>query len=241
MRVGGRKKLLERPEEPGAALMEEEHQVGQPLGKAHIVGNHDAGESELILGPLDEAAKAAGNDGIDHGGWLVIEHHLRLSRQRAGNGHGAFAAGGEAGRQYVHHVISAHQFDQPPHEHLDLLLGEATALTQRESDVLAHAERIEERAVLENHGHSLANGLHAFFGESCDLLTLDANGARIRLEEAHQHAQRHRFAYAAAAQNAEGLAAIHCEAHVLKNGPAIKGDGHMVEGDDGPGIFSSRC
>jgi hypothetical protein len=53
-----------------------------------------------------------------------------------------------------------------------------------------------------------ANGLHALFAETGNLLPLDANGTRIRLEEPHQHAQRHRLADAVAAQNAKGLAAI---------------------------------
>ena len=51
--------------------------------------------------------------------------------------------------------------------------------------------------------------------EGGDLLTIDADGTRIRGEKAHQHAQGHRFAHATAAQNTEGLAAIHIKAHVL--------------------------
>ena len=65
-----------------------------------------------------------------------------------------------------------------------------------------------------------------------DLLAFDMNRARIGLEKAHQHAQRHRLAHPAAAQNAEGLAAIHREAHVLQDRAAIKRDAHVAEGDD---------
>ena len=100
---------------------------------------------------------------------------------------------------------------------LNLVLVQAAALPQRKRDVLAHAQRVEERPVLENHGHPFANGPHALFAEAVRLFALDTDGPGIRLQKTHQHTQGHRLAHAAAAQNAEGLAAIYKKAHVLQN------------------------
>jgi hypothetical protein len=107
---------------------------------------------------LDQVAEAAGDDGIDHGGWLVVEHNLRLPGEGAGDGHGALSACREAGRQRFHHIFGAHDIDQLGNLLLDLLFAEAAALAQRKGHVLAHAEGIEERAVLEDHGDALADG-----------------------------------------------------------------------------------
>ncbi len=69
--------------------MQEENQVSEPLGKAHIVGNHNAGLAQMLLENLDQVAEAASDNGIDHGGGLVVKHNLRLSGECAGDGHGA--------------------------------------------------------------------------------------------------------------------------------------------------------
>ena len=120
--------------------MQEEDHVGQALGKAHIVGDHDAGLAQMALEDLDQVAEAAGNDGIDHGGWLVVQHNLRLPGEGSSNGHGALAACREAGRQRFHHIFGAHYIDQLGNLLLYLLLAEAAVLTQRKGHVLAHAE-----------------------------------------------------------------------------------------------------
>ena len=92
MRVGRLKKSTKGTEELRPTLMQKEHSVGEFLGNAGIVRDHDTGEPELVLEALNERAKATGRDGIDHGGGLVIQDDLRLSSQRASHGHGAFAS-----------------------------------------------------------------------------------------------------------------------------------------------------
>ena len=92
--------------------------------------------------------------------------------------------------------------------------------------------RIEQCAVLKDHGDALANSAHALFAELGDLLALHLNRAGIRLEEAHQHAQRNRLADAAAAEDAQRLAAVDGKADVLEHGAAVEGDRDIVEDDD---------
>jgi hypothetical protein len=42
MRIGCSHEFPQRPKKMSAALVKEKHQVGQPLGKAHIVRDNDA-------------------------------------------------------------------------------------------------------------------------------------------------------------------------------------------------------
>jgi len=237
MRIGRGQEGGQRPKKTGPALIEEQHLIGEALGKAHVVGNHDAGESKLALEPLDQVAQAAGNDGIDHGGGLVVEHDFGLGSQGASHGHSPFAPCGKAGWKSVDYIFSAHQADEPVDQLLDLIFCQSAALAEREGDVLAHTQGIKKRAILEDHGNPAANELHAVFFETGDLLSLDADRARIGLEKAHEHAQSHGFAYTAAAQDAEGLAALDGEADVFQNRSAIERDAHMTEDNDRLGQF----
>src|ERR1700677_1999600 len=97
MGFAGLQKTLQGAIVTGAALIEEKHLVGEFLSKAHIVRDHDAGESKLALETLDQIAEPARNDGVDHGGRLVVEDHLRLRGQRPGHGYGTLAPGGKTG------------------------------------------------------------------------------------------------------------------------------------------------
>ncbi len=61
---------------------------------------------------------------------------------------------------------------------------------------------------MKNHRDALTNLLHAVFTEIGNLPALDLDQARIRLEEAHENAQRNGLAHTAAAENAERLPAV---------------------------------
>ena len=178
-------------------------------------------------------SEAAGNDGVDHGGGLVVEHDFRLRGESAGDGDGTLASGGEAGRKCVCHIFGPHQADEPLDDLLNLIFGQAAAFAKREGHIFADAEGIEQGAVLEDHGDALANGAHSLFGEGVDLFALDADGADMRLEKTHENAQGHRFADAASAQNAESLAAVDEEADVVKDLAVSEPHGDVAEGDDG--------
>ena len=85
----------------------------------------------------------------------------------------------------------------------------------------------------------LRNYLHFFFGVLIDLLAIDADGADLGFEKAHENAKRDGLADAAAAQDAEGFAAIHGEADVVEDFALAKPHGDVLEGDEGPGCLGS--
>ena len=103
-----------------------------------------------------------------------------------------------------------------------LMLFHAAPLTQGKGHVLPDTERVEESAVLKDHGDAFAHSLHSLFTESVDLFAVDANGTHLRFEKAHQDAQRYRFSHAASAQDAESLSTVDGEAYVVQNLPVPK-------------------
>ena len=140
----------------------------------------------------------------------------------------------------VRHVFSADHADEPVDDLNDLVFDQAAALAQGEGHVFADAHGIEERAVLEDHGDALADGAHVFFGVSVDLFAINADGADLGLEEAHEDAQGNRFSYAASAEDAESFTSIYVEAHVVENFAVVEPDGDVCEGDQGPGFSIGR-
>jgi pyruvate/2-oxoglutarate dehydrogenase complex dihydrolipoamide acyltransferase (E2) component len=70
---------------------------------------------------------------------------------------------------------------------------------------------------LEDHGDVLANFLKTALVEAGDVLTIDADAARIGLEEAEEKTQGDRFADAAAAQDTERLSAANVKADPVEN------------------------
>jgi hypothetical protein len=210
MRIGRGQKPLERPEEPRPALIEEEHPVGEPLGKAHIVRHHDAGKPKLALEALDEVSQAAGDDWIHHGGWLVVEHHLGLRGQCAGNGHRTLAPGGEAGGN----ASATSSAPTRPIKLSTISCIWSSARPPRSRNGKATFSRTLSESKRAPFWKTMVTRLRMACMPSLSSRpviswpsTLDGPG--IRLEKAHQQAQSHRFAHAAAAQNAERLAAVH--------------------------------
>ena len=53
-------KVLKGAEERRASLVKKQDGVCQPLGEAHVMSDHNAGKSELLLKPLNKIRRAAG-------------------------------------------------------------------------------------------------------------------------------------------------------------------------------------
>src|SRR5512146_3030157 len=104
----------------------------------------------------------------------------------------------------------------------DLLLFKAAALAQRKGNVLTHGERVEERPILEDHGDLLANALHLDFRIVRDVLIGDPDAPAVWFQKAHDVVERYRFADAASAEDADGLAAHNIEGHAIENDIAAK-------------------
>src|SRR4029077_4415343 len=197
--------------------MQKDNAVRQLFGQAHVMCPHNAGELQLELEFLDQVAQELRHQRIDHGCRLVIQGARRWGGKRAGNRNAALHSGGEIRGQKVTHGFYAHHVQQPIDDLINLLFIQIMAFAQREGHVLAHAERVKERAVLEHHGHFFANMLELQLGVVRDVLKGNNHTPRVRLEEAHDVMERNRFTYTAAAQNTKSLAGIDLKAYVFQD------------------------
>jgi hypothetical protein len=94
-----------------AALVHEDHPVGNLAGEAHLVG--DAHHGHAFLGQLDHHVEHL----VDHlrvegRGGLVEEHADRVHRQRAGDGHALLLAAGELAGELVGVGLEADPVEQ---------------------------------------------------------------------------------------------------------------------------------
>src|SRR5215469_10174205 len=201
-------------------LVQEQDQVREPLRKPNIVRHHDARIPQLPLQPLDDPAQPPRDDRIHHCRRLVVQHHLRLRRQRPRNCHSSPPPGRQARGQLFFYVLGAHQPEQPVHHLVNLALIQPPTLPKRKRHILPHRERVEECPVLKHHRDPLA-----------DLLPLNPHRSRVRLQKPHQDPQRNRFPHAAAPQDAQRLSSPDVVAHILKDRPPSERNRHVLKLD----------
>ena len=79
--------------------------------------------------------------------------------------------------------------------------GQPAALPERESDVLEHGQRVEERAALEHDPVALADLVEGPAAEGRHVLAVDDHAAGVGPDQAEQVPEQHRLAAAAAADD----------------------------------------
>ena len=105
------------------------------------------------------------------------------------------------------------------------LLGEPVA------DVLGDGQRIEQRALLEQHADVGAHGHELRLAQVIDPFPADADDPGIRLQEAEHQLEQDRLARAARAQHDQHRAARHREADVAQDLDVVERQRHMLELD----------
>ena len=80
-------------------------------------------------------------------------------------------------------IFEIDEAEHAAHFRLDLLLGHAL-LVQAVRDVVVDRERVEERALLEDHADLLAHGHHLRLRVVRDVLAVNDDAARVGLQEA---------------------------------------------------------
>jgi hypothetical protein len=100
------------------------------------------------------------------------------------------------------------------------------------ADVLPDRQRVEQRALLEDHAQIGANRHHLGLGHLVDALALDPDGAAIGLEQAEDQFQDGRLAGPARAQEDLGMALPDGEAQALEDDLLVEGEVDLFEHDD---------
>src|SRR4051812_26375132 len=95
LRVLGAVGLLPVAEEAEMAAGEKGEAVAHPAGEGDVVRHHHRGDAQLPLDRVDELADGGRGDGVEPGGGLVEEHHLRIEGQGAGERYALLHAAGE--------------------------------------------------------------------------------------------------------------------------------------------------
>ena len=119
----------------------------------------------------------------------------------AGDSNGPLHPGREIGREQVAHGFHAYHLEQAVDDLENLFFVEIAAFAERKGNVLADRKRVEECAVLEDHGDFFADALH-LFRVIGDVLVSDNDTTGIGLQKSHDVVQRNRFADAAAPEDA---------------------------------------
>ena len=97
--------------------------------------------------------------GIERGGRLVEQHHLRLHAERARDGRALLLAAGQEGRIVVALVVEADLVEQPLGALDRLRLRHAEHMHRRLDDVLQHRHVLPEIEALEHHAEPGADAL----------------------------------------------------------------------------------
>src|SRR5918999_1967843 len=74
-------------DEAELAVGQQRDAVADAARQRDVVGDHGGGDAELLLDRVDERADGGRGDGVEARGRLVEQHHLRIERERAGEGH----------------------------------------------------------------------------------------------------------------------------------------------------------
>ncbi len=104
---------------------------------------------------------------------------------------------------------------------------------ERERDVLAHRQGIEERRVLKQEAHTLTHTGQGAAVERGDVLVLDEHPARVWTHQADDVPQRDALAGPASPQQTKGGRARDLEGHVVEHATAAERLGDTFEAHSG--------
>src|SRR5690606_32075230 len=98
--------------------------------------------------------------------------------------------------------------------------------------VLAHRQRVEQRALLEDHPEIHAHAHHLFLGHVLDTLAVDPDHARVGLQQPQNELQDRRLPRTTGAQEDLRMPFDQREADLVENHLVVEGQAHLVEDDD---------
>jgi hypothetical protein len=179
--------------------------VGHLAGKAHLMGDEDAGHAfggEV----LDRHQNLLLRLGIERGGDLVEQHHLGVHRQRAGNRDALLLASRQFARIGRELVGKADLGEQLARARLDLRLVLLEHMDRRHHHVLQRVLVREQIVLLEDDADIASQA------ELVEILVVDLAPGELDRALADRHqavdaTQQRRFSRARRADDADGLAA----------------------------------
>jgi hypothetical protein len=211
-------------------LGHEHDAVGDLAGESHLVGDDDhghAGGGEL----LHRVEHFADHLGIERGGRLVEEHHLRLHGQRAGDRDALLLTArqlpGVLARLFGDLDVGEHRHP----EFLGLRLGHLAHLARRQRDVVEHAEVREQVEALEHHAR-LATDLLDVADVVRQLGAVDDDTSGVVFLEPVDAPDHRRLARTRGADDDDDLLGCHAQVDVAQRLEVVEELVDVLEFDD---------
>ena len=209
-----------------AALVEDDHGVGEGEGLLLVVGDVDEGDAELLVHLLELDLHVLAHLEVQGGEGLVEEEHLGLVHDGAGDGDALLLAAGEGFHVAVLVVGHGHELEDLADALLDLVLGHFLEL-EAEGDVVVDVQVREQ-------GVALENGVQRALvrRDAGELLAVQEDGTFVRLEEARDHPQEGGLAAAGGTEEGEEFAAADVQVDVLEDLLVAERLGQALDVDD---------
>ena len=131
------------------ALVHHDQLAGDVHRLLLVVGDEDRRHVHLVVEAAQPGAQVLAHLGVERTEGLVEQQHLRLDRQRPGQGHALALAAGELDGVALGEPVELHQLQQLVDAGGDLRLVPLADL-QPEGDVLEHRHVLEGGVVLED-------------------------------------------------------------------------------------------
>jgi hypothetical protein len=182
---------------------------------ADVVGDDEERRLDLGVEVDDQLVQVGGADRVEAGVGLVEQQDLGVEHERAGQAGALAHAAGDLAGELLLRAGEAGHLHLLEDDVLDLALGLAGVLPQREGDVVVEVLRAEQGAVLEQHAEQLADLVQLLLADLGDVTAVDDDRAGLGLEQADQGLQEHRLAGAGGPEHHADLTRGEREADVL--------------------------
>src|SRR5437016_3446889 len=232
--------LVGRADEPDAALVQEGDPVGDQESAAEVVGHHHRAHPEAALQVADQVIDLGGDHRVETGGRLVVEERARLEHERARQGGPLAHPTRELGRHEPFAAGQVDHFKSLAHAAGEGVRRQQAMLAQGVGDVLAHGERVEEGALLEEHGHVAPHRHERILVEPLEHHAVHLDLAGVGHEQGVHVLQEHALPRAAPAQHDERLAPEHVEREPAQHGLGAEGLLEAAAADVGPSAHERR-
>src|SRR6266446_3346400 len=218
-RILGREDLLRRADGADLRLPQERHPVRHPERAPHVVRHHHARHPQLVAQPLDQPVDHVGVHGIEPRGRLVVQQILGLPRDGPRDPHALLHPARQLRRQLGRHVRKeVHEPQALEHPVLaKLRVVIARLVGNAEPDVLGHAHRVEQRAVLEHVPDLAAQRCKLLAPELGHVQPVHDHVARIGSQQAVDHFQGDALPHAGGTEQRDGLAVLYLERHAVQH------------------------
>jgi len=196
-----------------AALVHDDHAVGDLERLLLVVGDEDAGHVDLVVQPAQPAAQLLADLGVERAEGLVEQQHLGLDGQGAGQRDALALAARELVRVALGQRLELDQAQQVQHAAADLRIGRPHRLgahAQAEGDVLEDRQVAEQRVVLEDEAHAAV--AHVGVG---GVLAVEVHAAAVGHLEPGDDAQQRGLARTRGPQQRDQLARGHVEVDLV--------------------------